>query len=469
MANPPVLNDIEAERALIGAVLLQPEAVHEIEVKPSDFYRDTHKWIYQALLDISGDGNRPDYIAVGSRLGDEKLKQAGGHEYLIGLINDCPNSTNYQEYALQVTTKAKKREALERASKIANLAANPDTAPETLAEAFRLHADAFTEHISTGKTQTELEKRFTVHTAGYALQPRPPVKFIVDNLIRPKSVSCFFGESGSKKSYSIIDMAVCVAAGKPWLGFATEQQNVLYIDEETNEDEFSGRLAEVLRGEYCDENTPVCFVSLSGLLLDNHTDLTFLELLIEQQHAGLVILDALTDIMTGDENSKQDTQPIFTALKQIAVRTDAAIIVIHHAGKSGDYRGSSAIKGAVDLLIKVESEHGKNVINFKSEKVRYGEATSWAAVSAWVDDSFVLRRAEFEETPYFGKSERYVLEYLEEHGATSITDLEGAADICSGRAAKNAVYSLAAKGKITRTNPDERGRGVSAIYELVKQ
>lgn len=463
------LTDISAEKALLGAVLVQPTIISEIAVVPSDFYNQKHKWIWEAALDLAREDGLPDIVTVMGRLGADKAKQIGGEQYLISLAVDCPNSTNYQQYADRVIEIARRREALHKASQLANQASKDGVPIEQLSDLFSTMAQDFASKINPAKhATTELEKRFEVHTASYALQTRPPIKYIVENIIREKSVSCFFGESGSKKTYSIIDMVVHVASGKTWLGFQTTKTKVLYIDEETNTDEFSNRLGEVIRGEGCDGNTQISFVSLSGLLLDNKVDLVLLELLIEEQGAGLVVLDALTDVMTGDENDKSVVQPIFTALKQIANRTDTAIIIIHHANKMGAYRGSSAIKGAVDLMVKVESEHDKNIVNFKSEKVRYGQSMSWAAAATWMEDSFTLRRIEVENTPHYSRAEKYVLDYLENNGKSSIVDIEGAADSCSNKAARLAVYSLAGKGKIRRTNPDERGRGVNAFYELDK-
>ena len=78
---------------------------------------------------------------------------------------------------------------------------------------------------------------------------------------------------------------------------------------------------------------------------------------ILESHARLVIIDASADIMPGgDENSVQDTQPIFHCLRAIAEEAQCAIIVIHHSNRNGQYRGSSALKGAVDLMLMIHSE-----------------------------------------------------------------------------------------------------------------
>ena len=184
---------------------------------------------------------------------------------------------------------------------------------------------------------------------------------------------------------------------------------------------------------------------------------------------ALAIIDALADVMDGDQNSKKDTQPVFTALRRIVEKTQAAIIVIHHSNKSGGYRGSSAIKGALDLMIKIISEDGSEWIDFKSEKARDSVAVKFSAIASWTPDQFYLKAAEDKEfTKPLSKSQKYVIRYLEEHGASPLPDIMGAADSCSPNSARQAVYALVEMKRVYRTYPNEKGRGVVAVYDLVE-
>jgi RecA-family ATPase len=316
----------------------------------------------------------------------------------------------------------------------------------------------------------EEQPRFIVRDAKYALRPQPPLEWIVDKLITEGSVSVFYGEPGSKKTYSLLSLAVCVALGKPWLGFMVKQMKVLIIDEESGERRFTLRLGAAIRGEFGDESTPIEFVSLAEFKLDNEGDVEMVLELIQKRGAGLVIIDALADVMDGDENSKQDTQPVLNKLRKIAVITNAAIIVIHHSNKSGGYRGSSAIKGALDLMIKIQSDDGSQFIKFKSEKTRDSGAVEFSAEAHWSGDQFYLTEVEYkEDTKRLSRSEKFVMGFLKENPASPIPEIMGAADICSAEAARRAVYKLAESGLVYRTNPKDRGRGVAAIYDLTNE
>ncbi len=330
--------------------------------------------------------------------------------------------------------------------------------------------DAFFDHLPEpippnpdGREPRE-RPRYVIRDAAYALQPQEPVEDIVVGLISRGSVNLFYGEPGSKKTYIGNSLGVCVSAGKPWLNFVTKQARVLLIDEESGEKRLTRRIAEAIRGELADETIPLQFVCMAGFLLNDPTDAVLLQALIESTGAELVIIDALADIMTGDENSKEDTQPIFRVLRKIADQTNAAIILIHHSNKAGGYRGSSAIKGAVDLMVKITSEDGKPFIDFKTEKARDMEAAKWSAKATWTDDQFYLLPADtLRGDAKLSHSKQYVIRYLTEHGPCLVKEIEEHAEGCSPNAARRAVYDLAGEGVLVRTNS-----GYAAEYGLAQ-
>ena len=64
-----------------------------------------------------------------------------------------------------------------------------------------------------------MERIPILHWAGEALDPQPPIPWIVEGVFSEGSLSVIFGEPGSKKTYAMLDCMVCVALGKPWLNF----------------------------------------------------------------------------------------------------------------------------------------------------------------------------------------------------------------------------------------------------------
>ena len=317
--------------------------------------------------------------------------------------------------------------------------------------------------------QPTKKERYEILTAAHFSEPQPPIDWTVQGLISAGSVNVFFGEAGCGKTWALLDLGVCVADGAPWLGMTTQQGPVLIIDEESGRRRLSRRMGDIMRGHGANDKTPIMATSLEAFDLGNPNDYGEIYNLIISTGARLVIIDALADIMPGrDENAVKDTAPIFLSLRKIAEDTQAAIIVIHHANKTGGYRGSSAIKGAIDLLLSVEKKNDSNNLTFKTEKARDTTAGAFAATMNFDGDKFWLTVSEFEKTTAeYTKGARYVMRYLTTSTTGTMGDIQGAADSCSEEAARKAVYYLANIGLVERTNPG--GRGAVALFALTEK
>lgn len=89
-ARPP--SNIEAEHAVIGAVLYDNEAVHACEdLSPHHFYEPAHARLWEVMLEIINRPGIAEPIAVASRLADDAaLSSLGGMRYLADLIDHAP-------------------------------------------------------------------------------------------------------------------------------------------------------------------------------------------------------------------------------------------------------------------------------------------------------------------------------------------------------------------------------------------
>src|SRR3990167_10445697 len=96
---PP--HDVAAERALLGAALIDPQAASELAwVEPGLFYLPRHAWVWEAIASLRRDGLEVDYITVLNRLDSAgRLAEAGGPGYLARLITDTPSSAHAEAYA----------------------------------------------------------------------------------------------------------------------------------------------------------------------------------------------------------------------------------------------------------------------------------------------------------------------------------------------------------------------------------
>jgi hypothetical protein len=452
----------EIEQATLGDVLIDPPCFTSLRsiLSPGDFYINRHGWIWQAFCNLVDRREAIDTLTVSNelqRLG--QIEEIGGDAFITALLNATPTSLNSDSHARQVKADAIRRRSVEWANEIANKANDPGITIDRLLQRFAEIAQE-----ATGNNQ----QCYNVRTVAYALEPRPPVKYLVDGLIQEKSITVLYGDGGVKKTWSSIFLGACVASGQTWGNFSTEKTRVLFIDEENGESDMNIRVAMCCRGALAIpvDSVDLRYISLAAFHLDDPQSEATLTNEILAQTAGLVILDPLAAIMTGDENTKQDTQPVFNALRRIAEKTGAAILVIHHANKTGGFRGSSVVKDAPDVLIQAESDPDSPFINFKTEKNRKGKPVKWTMFATWSGDRFYLSAAEPREKP-MGKGEEFVIEFLTKHGASEIDAICGSAIDCSPGTARNAIFSLVEKGKVIRKNPD-KNRKVKGIYGFLE-
>ena len=306
--------------------------------------------------------------------------------------------------------------------------------------------------------------RYTVWDLSFLKDVEPPAVYIVDQLIEAASVTVAVGDPGIGKSMAKLDMVCHVAGGLPWMGRTTRQVTCLIVDEETSGRNLCDRLRRIARSTGLEADGAVRVISLAQLKLDQAADVAILQAEISNTGAGLVLLDSFCDFFDGDENSKQDVQPALQNLRYLAESTGAAIVMLHHNGKSGAYRGSSTILATVDNLLKITSRTPGR-LDFETQKMRYGQPQKFSAVMTWTDDTFFMTPAlEVDTARALTRSQQYVMDYLKEHGPSTLDAIMGAADVCSPEAARKAVYNLATLKAIYRTNPG--GRGVVGMYDL---
>jgi replicative DNA helicase len=120
---PP--HSVESEEAVLGSLLIDPDAIFDVStfLKAEAFYRQQHRWIYEAILDLYNQREPVDLITVTEQLRkQERLEEAGGESYIIGLLNTVPTSVNARSYGRIVEAAALRRRLIQAASTIANLA-----------------------------------------------------------------------------------------------------------------------------------------------------------------------------------------------------------------------------------------------------------------------------------------------------------------------------------------------------------
>jgi len=191
LRTPP--HNIEAERALLGAIILKPDTMHDISVTvyPESFYADKHTEIYRAILELFTKGDPIDLLSVTTRLkNNEQLDRVGGASYVTELIETVPAAGNSLYYATEVQNRAILRGLIHAADDIAELGySNPDNIDETLDQAekkvYNVTNNTSTQKFKTiGNSLTEAWERFEHLSANQDEKRGVPTGFAsLDNLL----------------------------------------------------------------------------------------------------------------------------------------------------------------------------------------------------------------------------------------------------------------------------------------------
>lgn len=132
----PILCDLEAEKAVLEAVLVDPQfAWGKIGkyLKPDDFQLETHQWIFQAVADLFHAGSPVDLITLADELDRKgRLVEIGGAPYLSGLLATAATAYHVEHYAKIVSRLSRLRSLAKMAKETYVKATQPDADPSEL-------------------------------------------------------------------------------------------------------------------------------------------------------------------------------------------------------------------------------------------------------------------------------------------------------------------------------------------------
>lgn len=246
--------------------------------------------------------------------------------------------------------------------------------------------------IRAGGEEAAIDLRATsrwspLKTLADAYRERPPTPYLVERLLPLPSLSLFYGPPGTMKSLALMDLAICVASGQPWLGpgggeaFATQAAPLLWLDLDQGDATMSERLAAIGRGHGIPEQASFYWKSLpqQGLNLEDPAVVEELAALVRCLGARLVCIDNLGVAKGAADENTDRMIPVMYHLRQLAEQSGSAVVVLHHARKETGTkarfgegsRGHTSIMAAVDLSLGFDRDEQEPVIRLKVGKARH--------------------------------------------------------------------------------------------------
>lgn len=240
---PP--QNIDAERALLGSIMLKPEAIYDAIdiISPESFYVEKHRIIFRAMLELMSGSNPIDLLSVANRLKDiNELERVGGNSYLAELVGEVPSSANLKYYAEIVQKKSMMRNLIDAAADITELGYDEaqniehllDTADKRMSEV--TSSPTMRKFVPMKDMLGEAWERFEMlHSSDHALRGVPTGFVGLDNILagfQPADLIILAARPSMGKTALALDIArqTAINHGTPVGIFSLEMSSQQLVD-----------------------------------------------------------------------------------------------------------------------------------------------------------------------------------------------------------------------------------------------
>ena len=359
---------LEGEMSTLGAMMMEPDANTARSIiergisilSAEDFYRQLHRKIYNAIVDLYLDQQPVDLMTVVEELRrKDHLEEVGGAAYLTALIEACPSSANVETYAKAVVEKSVLRLGL-KASELLSGAMYGD--PDDAHSAFQ--------------TVQEMLQKSQSRLAGGAAIPLSLKEIMKMELQEPgwavpgfipQGLSILGGMEKSGKSWMALSLCMAVAGGGSFLGHAPAAKGpALYLALEDSLIRMKNRSLKILGSQPPPDDL---YVEIEWPRADEGGIERIERWLDIHTTARLVVIDVLQKFRPLHSKSGDiygEDYAAISALKKIADERNVSIVVLHHLSKreSDDpfrrISGSVGITGSADGMIVLDRKRNKD-------------------------------------------------------------------------------------------------------------
>ena len=350
----------DAEQAVLGAILTAPELATSLEpeLEPGDFAQPRHETIWRAIHAANRNGTRPDPVIVLATLAEQgEIRKVGGGDYLYDLMAACPTPAAAPEYARLVRDAARLRAVAQIATGLQQVASNATAA--TVDDALAHAVDQLDAAAARFGPRTTGPPITYVELAGLFDRPRQAADWIVAPLVAAGRVTLLYSPGKAGKSLLAMETAAAIAVGRSCLASQrADPRPVLYLDQEMTEDDWIDRLSDMGYNHY-DEPRLATNLHLAQLQawppLDHPAGGNMLTTETTRTGARVVIIDTISKLIAGEENSNDTQQALYRHTIVPLKRAGVAVLVLDHTGKDIERgaRGGSAKTDNIDLAFEL--------------------------------------------------------------------------------------------------------------------
>jgi len=467
--------NIEAEQAVLGSAMLEPEGTVPTlleMLKPEHLYRQGHRVIFHAIRDLFDRGEPADIVSVANLLEEkEEMDKAGGRVYLNELLDRVTTTTSLEYYADIVRKKAMLRALIEAGGRISELGYATNEETQSLLE----RAKGILVGVNgSGGVSNALRRTFQPKSILQLRREGLPTRDdIIEGVLPRGGILQILAPPKKGKTLLALNLALAVLRGAPFLHWPTQRANVLYLTGEGGVQLVDERLMKMVLDDTPGLERLFVWAPEPGQLTLQLDDALVRQAIVAYSllnQVGLIIIDPLCLFHGLDENSTSEMRDLVLGLLGLGRQTGAGLSLIHHTRKLGgasrrgspqEGRGSSVIHGAVDASFVLEPRGGGQAV--LHAELRW--APSPAPVLLKCDAETLLYKQVGELIHGNRKlSPEVLFSILQEHGPKNIRQLQTITN-CGDRTVRTNLRELKEQGLATF----DSGRSGQKLWRVVEE
>ncbi|RIV67666.1 replicative DNA helicase [Flagellimonas aequoris] len=383
---------VDLEEVVLGAMMIDKKGVDEVIdiLHPDVFYKDAHKYIYEAIFKLFESSEPVDLLTVSSQLKkDGKLEAVGGDFYLIKLTQKVASSAHIEFHARIILQKYIQRSLIKISNEIIEDAYSDSTDVFDLLDT----AEAKLYEVTQGNLKRSAEtaqnlviqakKKIEEISNKEGLSGIPSGFDKLDRLTsgwQPSDLVIVAARPGMGKTALTLSMArnIAVNSDIPVAFFSLEMSSVQLItrliSSETGLSSEKLRTGKLEKHEWEQLNVKVKALEKAPLFIDDTPSLSIFDLrakarrLASQHKIRLIIIDYLQLMTAGGSqkggNREQEISTISRNLKALAKELDVPVIALSQLSRAVETRGGSKRPILSDLRESGAIEQDADIVSF---------------------------------------------------------------------------------------------------------
>lgn len=162
----------------------------------------------------------------------------------------------------------------------------------------------------------------------------PPPQ-LIEGVLRHGHKMLVVGPSKAGKSFALIELAISISEGIPWLGFPCAKGKVMYVNLELDKESCKDRFAQIRKSMNAPMTQSVSIWNLRGKSVPMDKLAPKLIRRAEKKNYAAIIIDPIYKIITGDENSADQMAFFCNQFDLVCTKLGCAVIYCHHHSKGG--------------------------------------------------------------------------------------------------------------------------------------